>query len=471
MGQNMPSEAVLLPDALRSPTLFEGPVTLGGLDDQVLAFPARKPPAAWYVALSITVAVMAMGFSLIGYTFYMGIGVWGNNRPVFWAFDIINFVFWVGIGHAGTLISAILFLFRARWRNAIARFAEAMTIFAVMCAGIFPLIHVGRPWVAFWLLPYPNQRALWTNFRSPLLWDVFAVSTYFSVSFMYWYLGLVPDIASLRDRTTGKVRRFLYTVFSLGWRGAASHWQHYEKAYLLLAGLATGLVLSVHSVVSFDFAVSLVPGWHMTIFPPYFVTGAIFAGFAMVVIVLVVVRETMDLKNLITTYHLDVMNKVILAMSCLMGYAYVMEAFTAWYSMDQYLHHIFMQYITGTYGWAGWLTISCNVLIPQLLWMRRVRRSYVGMIFVSLAVTVGMWFERFVIIVVSLHQDYLPSSWHIYKPTLVDFGILFGSFGMFFTLVLLFARLLPVIATTEMKVILPGAQPTHGGAASGGRHE
>ncbi|HEX7408939.1 MAG TPA: NrfD/PsrC family molybdoenzyme membrane anchor subunit [Candidatus Binatia bacterium] len=467
----MPSEAVLLPDALRSPTLFEGPITLGGLDDQVLAFPARKPPAAWYVALSFTVAVMAMGFSLIGYTFYMGIGVWGNNRPVFWAFDIINFVFWVGIGHAGTLISAILFLFRARWRNAIARFAEAMTIFAVMCAGIFPLIHVGRPWVAFWLLPYPNQRALWTNFRSPLLWDVFAVSTYFSVSFMYWYLGLVPDIASLRDRTTGKVRRFLYTVFSLGWRGAASHWQHYEKAYLLLAGLATGLVLSVHSVVSFDFAVSLVPGWHMTIFPPYFVTGAIFAGFAMVVIVLVVVRETMDLKNLITTYHLDVMNKVILAMSCLMGYAYVMEAFTAWYSMDQYLHHIFMQYITGTYGWAGWLTISCNVLIPQLLWMRRVRRSYVGMIFVSLAVTVGMWFERFVIIVVSLHQDYLPSSWHIYKPTLVDFGILFGSFGMFFTLVLLFARLLPVIATTEMKVILPGAQPTHGGAASGGRHE
>jgi len=406
---------------------------------------------------------MAMGFTLIGYTFYMGIGVWGNNRPVFWAFDIINFVFWVGIGHAGTLISAILFLFRARWRNAIARFAEAMTIFAVMCAAIFPAIHVGRPWLAFWLLPYPNERALWTNFRSPLLWDVFAVSTYFSVSLMFWYLGLIPDIASLRDRTTSKFRRVLYTVLSLGWNGAASHWQHYEKAYLLLAGLATGLVLSVHSVVSFDFAVSLVPGWHMTIFPPYFVTGAIFAGFAMVVIVLVVVRETMDLKNLITMYHLDTMNKIILAMSCLMGYAYVMEAFTAWYSMNDYLHHIFMQYITGTYGWAGWLTISCNVLIPQLLWSRRVRRSYAGMIFVSLAVTVGMWFERFVIIVISLHQDYLPSSWHIYKPTLVDFGILFGSFGMFFTLVLLFARVLPVIATTEVKVILPGAQPAHGG--------
>jgi Ni/Fe-hydrogenase subunit HybB-like protein len=463
----MQSEAVLLPEALQPPTIFEGPVTLGSLDDQVLQYPAKKPPAAWYLAFAFTFTLMCVGFSFIGYTFYEGIGVWGNNRPVFWGFGIINFVFWVGIGHAGTLISAILLLFRSRWRNAIARYAEAMTIFAVMCAGLFPLIHVGRPWVAFWLIPYPNQRGIWTNFRSPLMWDVFAVSTYFSVSLMFWYLGLVPDFASLRDRTTSKIRRFFYTVFSLGWRGAASHWQHYEKAYLLLAGLATGLVLSVHSVVSFDFAVSLVPGWHMTIFPPYFVTGAIFAGFAMVVMVLIVVRETMDLKNLITDYHLDVMNKIILAMSCLMGYAYLMEGFTAWYSMNQYLHHIFLQYISGTYGWAGWLTISCNVLIPQLLWSRRIRRSYVGMLFVSLAVTVGMWFERFVIIVVSLNQDYLPSSWHIYKPTVVDLGILFGTFGLFFTLVLLFARVLPVIATSEMKVILPGAQPAHGG----GQHE
>lgn len=463
----MASEAVSIPAALRAPVLVDGPLTLGELDDQVLQYPARKPPLAWYVAFAVTASILTLGVSLIGYTFYMGIGVWGNNRPVFWAFDIINFVFWVGIGHAGTLISAILLLFRARWRNAIARFAEAMTIFAVMCAGIFPLIHVGRPWLAFWLFPYPNQRALWVNFRSPLLWDVFAVSTYFSVSLLFWYLGLVPDLASLRDRTTSKVRRFLYTVLSLGWRGSATHWQHYEKAYLLLAGLATGLVLSVHSVVSFDFAVSLVPGWHMTIFPPYFVTGAIFAGFAMVVIVLVVVRETMDLKNLITTYHLDVMNKVILAMACLMGYAYVMEGFTAWYSMDEHLHHTFMQYISGTYGWSGWLTIACNVLIPQLLWFHWFRHSYVGMIFVSIAVTVGMWFERFVIIVVSLHQDYLPSSWHIYKPTLVDFGILLGSFGLFFTLVLLFARVLPVIATTEVKAFLPGAQPAH----NGGHHE
>jgi molybdopterin-containing oxidoreductase family membrane subunit len=463
----MQSEAVLLPEALQQPTLFEGPVTLGSLDDQVLQYPARKPPAAWYLAFAFTSALMCVGFLFIGYTFYEGIGVWGNNRPVFWGFGIINFVFWVGIGHAGTLISAILLLFRSRWRNAIARFAEAMTIFAVMCAAIFPLIHVGRPWVAFWLVPYPNQRGIWPNFRSPLMWDVFAVSTYFSVSLLFWYLGLVPDLASLRDRTTGGIRRFFYTVVSLGWRGAASHWHHYEKAYLLLAGLATGLVLSVHSVVSFDFAVSLVPGWHMTIFPPYFVTGAIFAGFAMVVLVLVVVRETMDLKGLITPYHLDVMNKIILAMSCLMGYAYLMEGFTAWYSMNQYVHHIFVQYIWGTYGWAGWLTISCNVLIPQLLWSRRVRRSYVGMLFVSVAVTVGMWLERFVIIVVSLHHDYLPSSWHIYKPTVVDFGILFGTFGLFFTLVLLFARILPVIATSEMKVIVPGAQPAHGG----GRHE
>jgi Ni/Fe-hydrogenase subunit HybB-like protein len=456
-----------LPEVLRTPELTVGPVTPGSLDDQVLKFPAQKPPRAWYIGFAISASVMTLGLSLIGYTIFTGIGVWGNNSPVFWAFDIINFVFWVGIGHAGTLISAILFLFRKRWRNAIARFAEAMTIFAVMCAGIFPLIHVGRPWLAFWLFPYPNQRALWTNFRSPLLWDVFAVSTYFSVSAMFWFLGLVPDIASMRDRTKNKILKPIYTVLSLGWRGAASHWQHYEKAYLLLAGLATGLVLSVHSVVSFDFAVSLVPGWHMTIFPPYFVTGAIFAGFAMVVIVLVVVREVMDLKNLITDYHLEVMNKVILGMSCLMGYSYFMEGFTAWYSMNEYLHSSFMNLITGTYAWAGWLTISCNVLIPQILWFKKARTSYFWMLLVAMAVTVGMWFERFCIIVISLHKDYLPSSWHLYKPTLVDLGILLGSFGLFFTLVMLFARVLPVIATTEVKAILPGGQPTH----QGGGHE
>jgi Ni/Fe-hydrogenase subunit HybB-like protein len=384
---------------------------------------------------------------------------------VAWAFDIINFVFWIGIGHAGTLISAILLLFRARWRNAISRFAEAMTIFAVMVAGLFPLIHVGRPWLAFWLFPYPNQRGIWPNFRSPLIWDVFAVSTYFSVSLLFWYLGLVPDLASLRDRAKSKLRRFFYAMLSVGWRGSASHWRHFERAYLIIAGIATGLVLSVHSVVSFDFAVSLVPGWHMTIFPPYFVTGAIFAGFAMVVLVLVIVRTTMNLENLITMYHLDVMNKIILTCSCLMGYAYLLEAFTAWYSMNESIHHTFLQYVAGTYWWAGWTTITCNILIPQLLWARRCRRSYFVMVVVAISVTVGMWFERFVIIVSSLHQDYLPSAWHVYKPTLVDYGILLGSFGLFFTLVLLFARVLPVIATTEMKGGLAGAQPRHAGGA------
>ncbi len=454
-------------ERLRPPSVIQGPVTIGGLDDQVLSYVDVKPPHAWFVAFAITSTAMLLGLSLIAYTIATGIGVWGNNIPVAWAFDIINFVFWVGIGHAGTLISAILLLFRARWRNAISRFSEAMTIFAVICATLFPLIHVGRPWIAFWLFPYPNQRGIWPNFRSPLLWDVFAVNTYFSVSLLFWYLGLVPDLASLRDRTVNRFRRFLYSVLSLGWRGAASHWQHYERAYLVIAGLATGLVLSVHSVVSFDFAVSLVPGWHMTIFPPYFVAGAIFAGFAMVVMALVVVRTTMHLENLITEYHLDVMNKVILTCSCLMGYAYLLEGFTAWYSMNAYIHHTFMQYMFGTYWWAGWLTISCNVLIPQLLWFRWFRRRYAGMIFVAVAVTIGMWFERFVIIVSSLHQDFMPSAWHIYTPTLVDYGILLGSFGLFFTLVLLFARVLPVIATTEMKMVLPGSQPHR----KGGQHE
>jgi molybdopterin-containing oxidoreductase family membrane subunit len=461
----MTPELVALPESLRPAALTIGSLTPGSLDDQVLGAPARRPPLKWFVAIAFTATLMTIGGALIGYTLYTGIGAWGNNRPVFWAFDIINFVFWIGIGHAGTLISAVLFLFRQRWRTAISRFAEAMTIFAVMCAGIFPAIHLGRPWLAFWLFPYPNQRAVWPNFRSPLIWDLFAVSTYFAVSLLFWYLGWLPDVASLRERTRPSVRRWFYAVFSLGWRGAASHWRHYEMAYLLLAGLATGLVLSVHSVVSFDFATSLVPGWHMTIFPPYFVAGAIFAGFAMVILGLVVVRESMDLKHLITDYHLDVMNKMLLAMSCLMGYAYLMEGFTAWYSMNPYVQHVFLQYVAGDYGWAGLLTITCNILIPQILWWPRARRSYLLMLPVALAVTAGMWFERFVIIVISLHHDYLPSSWHGYAPTLVDYGILAGSFGMFFTLVLLFARVLPVIATTEMKADLPGAQAAHAGGA------
>jgi Ni/Fe-hydrogenase subunit HybB-like protein len=446
-------------ESLKPAPVMVGTVGSGELDDQVLSYVVKKPPIGWFIAFSLTSLAFLIGLACIGYSFAVGVGTWGNNIPAAWGFPIINFVFWVGIGHAGTLISAILLLFRARWRNAISRFAEAMTIFAVICATLFPLIHVGRPWVAFYLFPYPNMRGIWPNFRSPLLWDLFAVNTYFLVSLLFWYLGLVPDLASLRDRTVKKIRKFIYAILCFGWRGAASHWRHYERAYLIIAGLATGLVLSVHSVVSFDFAVSLVPGWHMTIFPPYFVVGAIFAGFAMVVMALVVVRTTMRLEHLITAYHLDVMNRIILTCSCLMGYAYLLEGFVAWYSMNPYIHHTFLQYIVGTYWWAGWLTITCNVLIPQLLWVKWFRRNYAGMIFVAVAVTIGMWFERFVIIVSSLHQDFLPSSWHVYKPTLVDGGILLGSFGLFFTLVLLFARVLPVIATTEMKMILPGAQP------------
>jgi Ni/Fe-hydrogenase subunit HybB-like protein len=463
----MTTEAARLPSALRPEALTTGTVTAWSLDDQVLTLAERCPPFKWFVAIGFTSTLLLIGAVSLAYTLYTGVGVWGNNRPVFWAFDIINFVFWVGIGHAGTLISAILFLFRQRWRNAIARFAEAMTIFAVMCAVLFPTIHVGRPWLDFWLFPYPNQRAIWPNFRSPLLWDVFAVTTYFAVSALFWYLGLLPDLASLRERARHPLRRFLLSLASLGWRGSASHWRHFEKAYLLLAGLATGLVLSVHSVVSFDFATSVVPGWHMTIFPPYFVVGAIFAGFAMVLVVLIVVRETMDLANLVTDRHLDLMNKVLLGMSCLMGYSYLMEGFTAWYSMSPYLHHVFGQYFFGTYGWAGWLTVGLNVFLPQLLWWPRARRSYLLMIPVAIGVTVGMWLERFVIIVISLHHDFLPSSWFLYQPTLVDFGILGGSFGLFFTLVLLFARVLPVVATTEVKAALPGAQPAH----AGGGHE
>jgi len=462
----MKSEVLLsaeeaLPEMLKTPPIVLGTLSPGTLDDQVFRPIDKKPPFSWFAAFAFTSAVFLIGLVMIGYTFATGIGAWGNNIPVAWAFAIINFVFWVGIGHAGTLISAILLLFRARWRNAISRSAEAMTIFAVMCAGIFPLIHVGRPWLAFWLMPYPNQRGIWPNFRSPLMWDVFAVSTYFSVSLLFWYLGLVPDIASLRDRTSSRIRRGIYSALSIGWRASASHWRHYERAYLIIAGLATGLVLSVHSVVSFDFAVSLVPGWHMTIFPPYFVAGAIFAGFAMVVLVLIVVRVTMGLENLITMYHLEVMNKVILACSCLMGYAYLMEGFVAWYSMNEFIHHTFLQYVAGDYWWAGWITITCNIVIPQVMWVKRFRRSYVAMIIVALAVTAGMWFERFVIIVSSLHQDFLASSWHIFKPTMVDYGILVGTFGLFFTLVLLFARVLPVIATTEMKTVLDGSQPQH----------
>jgi molybdopterin-containing oxidoreductase family membrane subunit len=440
-----------------SPLLL-GDVTMAQVDRDVAAPMARIPGRAWWIAFGFSNALLLCGMTLMGYTMYQGIGVWGNNSPVFWAFPIVNFVFWIGIGHAGTLISAILFLFRQRWRNAIARFAEAMTIFAVMTAGLFPLLHMGRPWLAHWMFPYPNDMSIWVNFRSPLVWDVFAISANFTVSLLFWYVGLIPDLAALRERAATRFHRLAYSVLSWGWTGLNRHWRHYEHAYLILAGLSTPLVVSVHTIVSFDFATSVIPGWHATILPPYFVAGAVFSGFAMVLTVLIVVRRAFRMEHLITLRHLEHMNKVLLATGLMVGYSYCVELFMAWYSGEEFERFVFMNRITGPYGWAFWLMFSCNVVVPQVHWFKRARTSIPLMFVVSILVNVGMWFERFVIIVTSLHRDFLPSSWGMYRPTLVDFGILAGSFGLFFTLVLLFVRTMPVISMTEVKAMMPGAQ-------------
>lgn len=444
-----------------------GRLSLAEIEELVAKPLDTKPDRKYFIALSISGSLLLIGAVCLAFSFYYGIGLWGNNQPVGWAIPIVNFVFWVGIGHAGTLISAILFLLRQKWRTGIARFAEAMTIFAVMCAGIFPIIHTGRPWLAGYLIPYPNQHSLWVNFTSPLLWDVFAVSTYFTVSLVFWYIGLIPDFATLRDRTTSKLKKTIYSIFSLGWRHSSRHWQHYEKAYMLLAGFATPLVLSVHTIVSFDFAVSILPGWHTTIFPPYFVAGAIFSGFAMVVTVLVFVRKIFNLENIITLDHLEKMNKVILATGMMVGYAYGMEFFIAWYSGVQAEQFVFINRAFGPYAWAYWIMVSCNVIFPQLFWFRKLRRSIPVMMVVVILVNVGMWFERFVITITSLHRDFLPSSWAYYKPTIFDMGILLGSFGLFFTLVILFTKSLPVVSISEVKAVAEGAQPTH----HGGSHE
>jgi molybdopterin-containing oxidoreductase family membrane subunit len=443
--------------------IVQGRLSLGELEDLIAKPMSEKPTVKYHIALAITLTLLMIGAISLGFTFYYGTGLWGNNQPIGWAFEIVNFVFWVGIGHAGTLISAILFLLRQKWRTGIARFAEAMTIFAVMCAGIFPAIHTGRPWLDGWLFPYPNQHGLWVNFTSPLLWDVFAVSTYFTVSAVFWYIGLIPDFAVMRDRTTGKVKKFIYSLFSLGWRHSHRNWQHYEKSYVILAGFATPLVLSVHTIVSFDFAVSIIPGWHTTIFPPYFVAGAIFSGFAMVVTVLVFVRKVFDLENIITIDHLEKMNKVILATGMMVGYAYAMEFFIAWYSGVQFETFVFINRAFGPYAWAYWIMVSCNVIFPQLFWFKKFRRSIPLMMVIVILVNVGMWFERFVITVTSLHRDFLPSSWGYFVPTLFDFGLLIGSFGLFFTLVLLFVKAMPVVAISEIKAVADGAQPTHHG--------
>ena len=452
-----------LEDPRRRAPLIVGGNDFTSITEKVCGIVERPtPPRGWYIALGISAMLMGVLFALIGYLVLVGTGVWGLQIPVGWGFAIVNFVFWVGIGHAGTLISAILFLFRQKWRTSINRFAEAMTIFAVICAGVFPGIHVGRVWFAYWMFPLPNQMDMWPNFRSPLLWDVFAVSTYFTVSLLFWYLGMVPDLASLRDRAGTRIRQIVYGVLALGWRGANRHWQHYEKAYLLLAALATPLVLSVHSVVSMDFAVSQLPGWHTTIFPPYFVAGAIFSGFAMVVMLAVPAREWFGLKDVITLRHLENMNKVILATGSMVGYAYGMEFFIAWYSGNSFEGFAFLNRAVGPYWWAYWIMVSCNVITPQLFWFRKIRTSPWIMFFVVIFVNVGMWFERFVITVTSLSRDFLPSSWGYYRATWVDYGMLIGSFGLFFTLFLLFLRFGPMVAMAEVKTVLPEADPHHG---------
>ncbi|MDH3889473.1 MAG: polysulfide reductase NrfD [candidate division Zixibacteria bacterium] len=406
-----------------------------------------------------TSLTLAIGFfALIGYLFWEGIGVWGLQNPVGWGFAIVNFVFWVGIGHAGTLISAILFLLRQRWRTAINRFAEAMTIFAVICALIFPTIHVGRIWVIYWTMPIPNQMYMWPNFRSPLLWDAFAVGTYFACSFMFWYVGLIPDLATLRDRAVGKIKQVLYGLFSLGWRGGNRQWRHYELAYLVLAGLSTPLVLSVHSIVSTDFATAVVPGWHTTIFPPYFVAGAIFSGFAMVMTLSLIARYAFKLQHIITQKVLERMNMIMLLTGMMVGYAYGMEFFISWYSGNMYEQFAFVNRAFGPYAWAYWIMISCNVFVPQLFWFKKLRNHLVVMFIASILINVGMWFERFVI-VITLARDYLPSAWDYYSPTWHDIGLLIGSFGLFFTMFLLFLRFLPMVAMSEVKAILPQADP------------
>jgi Ni/Fe-hydrogenase subunit HybB-like protein len=418
-----------------------------------------KPPRAWMIAFGVALLLTANLGAMVGYLIYEGIGVWGNNNTVGWAWDITNFVFWIGIGHAGTLISAVLFLLRQKWRTSINRFAEAMTIFAVVCALMFPTIHVGRVWVLFWALPIPNQMSMWPNFKSPLLWDVFAVSTYGTVSLIFWYTGLIPDFATLRDRATSKIRQLIYGALSLGWRGSNRHWQHYERAYMIFAGISTPLVLSVHSVVSFDFATSVLPGWHTTIFPPYFVAGAVFSGFGMVLTLMILARQLWGLERIVQPRHLENMCKIITVTGSMVGYAYAMEFFIAWYSGNPYERFAFLNRAFGPYAWAYWIMVSCNVISPQIFWWKKARTSLPIMFVVSIFVNIGMWFERFVITVTSLHRDFLPSSWNYFRPTFVDIGTLLGSFGLFFTLFLLFLRYIPMIAIAEVKAVLPQADP------------
>jgi len=414
----------------------------------------RKTPKWWVLGFALAFALVMLLLFAVTYLFAVGVGIWGIDVPVAWGFAIINFVWWIGIGHAGTLISAILLLLRQQWRTSINRFAEAMTLFAVSCAGLFPVLHLGRPWVAYWLFPYPDTMKMWPNFRSPLVWDAFAVSTYATVSLLFWFIGLVPDLATLRDRAKNPAAKIIYGFLAMGWRGSAVHWYRHETASLLLAGLATPLVLSVHTIVSFDFAYGIVPGWHSTIFPPYFVAGAIYAGFAMVLTLSIPVRKLFHLEDFITMRHLDNMGKVMLATGLIVGYGYMMEAFMGYYSASQFEKYVTLNRMTGPYAAVYWSLIACNIVTPQFLWFRKVRSNVAALFAIAMVVNVGMWLERFVIVVTSLHRDFMPSAWGMYYPTRWDWATLFGSIGLFLALIFLFIRFLPLISIFEMRTLV-----------------
>jgi len=439
-------------ESQESPPLIEPGHTFASITDKISAIVlTRRTPWFWYLGFGLSFVLVLILLFCIAALISVGVGLFGIMIPVAWGFAIVNFVWWIGIGHAGTLISAILLLMRQKWRQSINRFAEAMTLFAVACAGLFPLLHLGRPWFFFWLLPYPNTMAIQPQFRSPLVWDVFAVSTYFTVSLLFWFLGLIPDLATLRDRARSRTSRFIYGILAMGWRGSAIHWHRYEMAYLLLAGLATPLVVSVHTVVSFDFAVALVPGWHSTIFPPYFVAGAIYSGFAMVLTIAIPLRKLYRLEDFITDRHLKNMGVVMLATGMVVAYGYLMETFTAWYSGDIFEQYMMMNRMFGPYGWMYWLLILFNLLIPQALWMKKITSNVPALFFIAISVNVGMWLERYVIVVVSLHRDFMPSMWGMYSGTIVDYAVLAGSIGLFVCLLFIFVRFLPMISIFEMR--------------------
>jgi Ni/Fe-hydrogenase subunit HybB-like protein len=438
---------------LRNP-LIKGQKTYRDVTTQILDPLLNKPGKFWYMGITLSGGAMLFGLFMIFWTIWQGLGTWGENRTVGWAVEITTFVWWIGIGHAGTFISAILLLFRQRWRNSINRSAEAMTLIAVMCAALFPLIHLGRPLLTFFIFPYPNTRQLWVNFNSPLVWDVFAISTYFTVSLIFWYVGLIPDIATLRDKLKKGIKKGIYTFLSFSWTGSARDWHRHEITSIMLAAIATPLVLSVHSIVSMDFATSILPGWHTTIFPPYFVAGAIFSGFAMVLTLLIVARRAMNLEDFITVDHVENMNKILIATGSIVALAYLTELFMAWYSGVEYEHYALMNRVKGPYAWAYWIMMTCNIGSAQLLWIKKIRTSLLATFILSITINIGMWFERFVIIVTSLHRDFLPSSWTMYKPTIVEYGLVIGTLGIFFTMFLLFIRIFPVISISEEKSIL-----------------